>query len=105
MRIYIAGPYSKGDVAENVRNAIYEANYISFLGHEYYLPHTSHFEHMLIPRPYEFWLKHDMAWLELCDALFRMEGESNGADKEVARMIELGRPIFYKLFDIPKAEK
>jgi hypothetical protein len=28
MRIYIAGPYSKGDIAQNVRNAIYAGSYV-----------------------------------------------------------------------------
>lgn len=105
MRIYIAGPYTSGNQARNVRNAVYAASIVSNRGHEYYLPHTSHFEDMLIPRPYEFWMKHDLAWLELCDALLRLEGPSQGADVEEARAKELGLPVFYSWLDIPAEAK
>jgi hypothetical protein len=103
MRIYIAGPYTKGDVVLNVRSAVHAAAEVYANGHEYYIPHLSHLEHAILPRPYEYWLKHDMAWLEVCDAVLRLPGESKGADAEVARAIELGIPVYYSIEDIPFA--
>lgn len=41
MFIYIAGPYTKGDVAQNVRNAIYTANSVRAVGHTPFVPHFS----------------------------------------------------------------
>lgn len=80
MRIYIAGPYSKGDIAQNVRNAIYAGSYVSTtLGHTVFIPHLLHFWHMLIPQPYEFWIKQDLEWLKVCDAILQLGGESAGA--------------------------
>lgn len=102
MKIYIAGPYSKGDVGLNVRNAIHAGDYITHFGHVAFIPHLSHFWHLLIPHEYEFWLQQDIEWLKECDALLRLEGESSGADKEVELALELGMPVYYSLFDIPR---
>ena len=101
MKIYIAGPYTKGDVVLNVRNAVIAAVLVYERGHEYYIPHLSHLEHTILPRPYEYWLKHDMAWLEACDGILRLEGESVGADAEVKRAKALGLQVFFAVSDIP----
>lgn len=100
--IYIAGPYSKGDVGENVFQAVHAAFIVADRGHEYYLPHNTHLEHIIQPRPYEFWLAHDMEWLRKCTALLRLDGDSSGADKEVTEAERLDLPVFYSVFDIPK---
>ena len=94
-KIYIAGPYTKGDVALNVRNAIKTANELADLSFAPFVPHFTHFWHMLYPRPYEFWLELDNEFLPYCDAVLRIPGESDGADKEVALAKTLGLPVFY----------
>ena len=50
-RIYIAGPYTNGDVAVNVRTAYEAANQLADLGFAPFVPHATHFWHMLFPRP------------------------------------------------------
>lgn len=105
MKIYVAGPYTKGDVALNVRNAIYAGSYIANLGHFPYIPHLTHFWHMLIPHEYEFWMKQDEAWLKECDALLRLEGESSGADQEMSEAERLGLVIYHSVFEIQRVEK
>lgn len=102
MRIYVAGPYTKGDVVENVRNAIVIGHHLRRLGHLPYVPHLSHFWHFLIPQKIEYWYKLDMEWLEVCEAVFRIGGESTGADMEVQRAQELGLPVFYSLEDLQR---
>lgn len=93
-RIYIAGPYTKGDVARNVRNAYEAANQLADLGFAPFVPHATHFWHMLFPREYEFWLELDNQFLPCCAAVLRLPGESDGADKEVKLAQSLGLPIF-----------
>jgi hypothetical protein len=93
-RIYIAGPYTKGDVAVNVRNAYEAANRLADLGFAPFVPHATHFWHMLFPRPYEFWLELDNQFLPLCAAVLRLSGESSGADNEVNLAETLGIPVF-----------
>jgi hypothetical protein len=93
-RIYIAGPYTKGDVAVNVRNAFKAADELANLGFAPFVPHATHFWHMLFPRPYEFWLRLDNEFLPFCDAVLRLPGASNGADEEVKLALRHGIPVF-----------
>lgn len=102
MKIYVAGPYTKGDVAQNVREAIVVGNNIKALGHTPFIPHLTHFWHMLIPHDIEYWYAYDMEWLKECDALFRIPGESKGADAEAAMARELGMPVYTSYAELPK---
>ena len=105
MKIYVAGPYTKGDVAVNVRNAILAGNNVAALGHTPFIPHLTHFWHMLYPKEIDFWYKQDIEWLKACDALLRLSGESHGADEEVRIARELGLPIYTSYLEIPRAKK
>jgi hypothetical protein len=96
-RIYIAGPYTNGDVAVNVRNAYEAANRLADLGFAPFVPHATHFWHMLFPRAYEFWLDLDSQFLPCCAGLLRLPGMSNGADKEVALAQSLNIPVFTEI--------
>jgi len=99
-KIYIAGPYSNGDIALNVRKAFEVANDLANLGFAPFVPHYTHFWHMLFPRPYEFWLELDNQFLPSCDALIRIPGISNGADKEVEFAKSLNIPVFDNIEDL-----
>jgi hypothetical protein len=96
-RIYIAGPYTNGDVAINVRRAILAANDLADRGFAPFVPHLTHFWHLLIPRPYQFWLDLDMQFLSCCEALLRLSGVSLGADTEVAEAQQQGMPVFWDI--------
>lgn len=100
LKVYIAGPYSKGDVAENVRNAIFAGNLVAHFGHIPFIPHLTHFWHMLAPNDYEFWMDQDEQWLRECDAIIRLDGESSGADREMALARELGLRVLGSVFDL-----
>lgn len=97
LKVYIAGPYSKGDVAINVKRAMDFANEIILMGHHPFCPHLSHFLHINNSQPYEKWLELDIAYLKVCDILYRIEGESPGADKEVEIATSLNIPVIYSL--------
>jgi hypothetical protein len=96
-RIYVAGPYTNGDVAVNVRNAYEAATRLADLGFAPFVPHATHFWHLLFPRPYEFWLELDNEFLPCCAAVLRLPGPSNGADKEVQLAERLGIPVFHEI--------
>jgi len=83
LMVYIAGPYTLGDVAVNVRTAMEAAHAVMDLGCAPVVPHLSHFLHLHRPRPYEDWMRADQALLERCDVLIRLPGPSAGADAEV----------------------
>lgn len=102
IKVYIAGPYTKGDMAMNVRAAIDAGNLLLNAGYAPYIPHLTHFVHMIHPHKYEEWLALDNEFLPVCNALLRLEGESSGADLEVALAQRIGVPVFFsmeKLFD------
>jgi hypothetical protein len=81
--IYIASPYTKGDVAVNVRAQLEAAHRIMDAGHAPVTPLLRHFLHIHRARPYEDWTRLDNAIIPRVDALLRLPGESKGADDEV----------------------
>ena len=100
MRIYISAPYSKGDIALNVRNAILAGDKLLEMGHIPFVPHLTHFWHYISPKSYNTWLQIDMDWLKICDAVLRLPGESIGADHEVNWAYLNGKPVYYNLEDL-----
>lgn len=105
MKVYIACPYTKGDIAQNVHNAIKVADMIAEMGHIPYVPVLAHFWHLVSPHPWEFWMKIDEEFLKVCDCVFRMDGESTGADREVELARLSSKPIFYNLGDLEDIDK
>ena len=97
MKVYIAGPYSKGDVAVNVRNAIKAGEDVVAEGHTPFVPHLTHLWHLMSPHKIEYWYELDNTWLLVCDCLIRLPGESSGADAEVALAIKFGKPVYYSV--------
>ena len=89
MRIYLAGPYSAPDPCINTHAAMEAAHAIMDAGHDPFIPHLTHFMHTMRPRPYEDWMRRDLAFLPVCDVMVRLPGASPGADREEARAREL----------------
>ncbi|MDD5353489.1 MAG: DUF4406 domain-containing protein, partial [Candidatus Omnitrophica bacterium] len=100
MKIYIAGPYTKPDPCVNTNRAIMVANQLMDAGHIPFVPHLTHFWHTITPRPYEDWIKIDNEFLKCCDCLLRLDGNSEGADKEEELAKSLGIPVYYDIDDI-----
>lgn len=98
--VYIASPYTIGDVAVNVRNSFLAADRLAKLGYLPFTPLYSHFWHFLSPHPYEFWMEMDKQWVLKCDCVLRLPGESKGADEEVALAINNLIPVFNSIESI-----
>ncbi len=94
--VYLAGPYTSPDPCVNTNEAIQIANEIM---ERYpvvvFVPHLSHFWHTVTPRPYDWWLEYDMEFVRRSDIVFRMSGESPGADLETEEAKSLGIPVVY----------
>jgi hypothetical protein len=109
--VYIASPYTGGDVAMNTH---FQCKvFDTLLGDGKVTPIAplwSHFQHTLFPRPYGDWIAYDQALLHLYDACLRLnaaipmlgyqQSDSKGADAEVATFEKLGRPIFFAIADL-----
>jgi hypothetical protein len=92
-RIYVAGPYSMGNMFLNLRQAMAAADLLLDAGASPYLPHLTHHWDQRYPHTYETWMQLGLAWVEASDALYRIHGSSPGADREEARAVELGLPV------------
>lgn len=99
--VYVAGPYSRPDPVENTHQAIKKAAALEATERvTCFVPHLSLLDHLVLPRPLEHWYEHDLATLIRCDAVFRLPGDSSGADDEVAFALERGIPVFHKYEDL-----
>jgi hypothetical protein len=109
--VYIASPYSKGDV---VMNTHFQCKIFDQLLNDGKVlpvaPLWSHFQHLLFPRPYKEWIAYDQEMLRLYDCCLRLsatleehgykQAESSGADAEVASFRKMGKSIFYSIKDL-----
>ncbi len=97
-KIYIAGPmYSSGDMDDNIRTALNVALEIRKAGGLPFIPHLYFFWNLMQPHLRKFWLELDEDWVRDCDALYRLEGYSEGGDKEVLWAKEVAIPIFSRI--------
>lgn len=103
--VYVSGPLtSSGDIASNIRKAADVGTVLLDAGHFPYVPHLNYFHEIIHPRPYEVWIKADMAWVQKSDALIRLPGKSGGADREVEVADRLGIPIYYSVGEFLASE-
>lgn len=99
--VYIAGPYTQGDVVLNVKKALEVADALWAKGYVPHVPHITHFWHFLSPKSYDDWMVIGCAILERSDLVLRLPGVSKGAVKELRLARSLGIPVYYNLEDIP----
>ena len=98
--VYIAGPYTLGNQADNVRLAVQAAERLIALGFEAYVPHLTHLWHLISPHEWSFWMHRDLYWLARCDCVIRLPGESVGADVEVQEARSIGMPVFESIAEV-----
>ncbi len=99
IRVYIAGPMTnggKGYDMKSVTDAIKVYLRLVELGFVPYCPQFTMFCDFLEPGrvPYESWLELDHCYIDDCDAILRMPGESKGADRECEYAEACGTPVF-----------
>jgi len=100
MKIYLAAPYTLGDVAWNIHRVFKVADQLVEKGHIPIIPHLTHFWHLVSPKPVRFWYEYDLHLLKMCDGLLRLDGNSKGADNEVLVASGMGMPIYYSLEEV-----
>ena len=98
LRVYIAGPISKGDVKANITRGIETGVKMLKDGMCPYIPHMN--GKLKAYDPFPDWaegvLDYEVHWLDVCDVLFRLDGESAGADHEVRYAKAVGIPVYYE---------
>lgn len=111
-RAYIAGPISQGDLKHNLNQAKRAFSDLERLGYAVLCPHLSCYlgetgsaDQDYATRPqidpfgfgHERWLENDLPWVRVADLVYRLPGDSVGADQEVALAKSLGIPVVTSL--------
>jgi len=115
LTILIAGPYRSGSnddparIAENLDRLesfalpIYEAGHIPMIGEWVALPIMKQAGSTLLGDSISQQYLYPVAsrLIDRCDAVFRIEGQSKGADEDVRLALERGLPVYRDLGEIP----
>jgi hypothetical protein len=96
----VAAPFTKGDQWANVRRSVDAAQDLRLIGFLPFNPLLAQLGHFVHPMTYEEHLAEDLAWLIVCDAVFRVPGDSDGADRECALARALRIPVFTDLWTL-----
>ena len=104
MRVYIASQYYHGDQEANVLRQISTFHALAIHGFVPFAPLLGHYVDKHYRFDYDWWLAWCFEWVKVSDCVLRLEGESNGADKEVALAKKLGIPVYYSLNELLKNE-
>jgi hypothetical protein len=94
LRVYVAGPISS-DPMLGVARATAISRDIFLDGMAPFVPHWDAFW-FLGEGHWKEYLEFDLEFVSVCDAVYRLGGESKGADKECAVAEHLGIPVFYE---------
>lgn len=92
--VFVAGPYMKEYAPHNARDAMEAGTKLIRAGLVPYVPHLTMLWDTAFPMSYDEWCSYHLSWIERCDLLLRLPGDSPGADKEVAYAKRFGIPCW-----------
>lgn len=98
--VYIASPYTTGSKPFNVNRQMEMAHRLLDYGYCPVWPLAAHYLEQMRERTYDEWLEMDFALVARCDALIRLEGESEGADREMSLARSLGIPVVHSVEEL-----
>ena len=101
--VYVAHPITIGGPDKNMRKMIDACQEVWKLGHYAYGAFGNLIWEVVYPKNEKEYLDHDIAWLKKCDIVWRIPGESKGADYEVKIAKELGIKVVYNLTQLKNA--
>jgi hypothetical protein len=100
LRVYVAGPISS-NVFEGVARGSAAGRKLFLDGLAPFVPHFD--AYWWLPEGnWNAYLEYDLEYISVVDAVYRLDGDSKGADLECRVARELGIPIFYEnVLDAP----
>jgi hypothetical protein len=105
-RVYIAGPISKGVLADNIAKACQAGIQLMRLGYAPLVPHLTCYyggdtpETLPCGTTAEDWHGIDLPWVSVASAVLRLPGSSVGADLEVSHAVKLGIPVYFSVKEL-----
>jgi len=113
--VYIASPYTSGDVGCNVRSQHKAWDLLLNLGFVPIAPLWSHYQHLHRPRKYSDWTSYDTEIISRCDVCLRLPAtchhvgyinhDSPGADAEVSLFLSQGKTVVFSIDELLKHEE
>lgn len=106
LRIYVAGPISKGDLRHNIQQARDASVALMKAGFAPFCPHLTCYmagdtpEVLPCNTVHEDWYGIDLPWVAVCDGLLRLPGESTGADLEVQCAGQNAIPVYHSVDEL-----
>lgn len=100
LKIYISGPITIGNQEANVTQAMQAHHELMDLGYYPFCPHLGYYLDRMQERPWKEWIEHDLQWIEHCDALLRLPGDSVGAEIEARFAKHLEKMVFDDLTEL-----
>jgi nucleoside 2-deoxyribosyltransferase len=108
MHVFISGPLTstpRGPFPA-VHDAVKVSTRLMRAGLVPFVPHTAVLVDMIEPGlTWDEWMLWCLHWVERCDAVLRLPGESRGADREVAHAEALGIPVYFSEADLLDAAR
>lgn len=99
LRVYVAGPISS-DPFEGVHRGFRASKQMFLDGMAPFLPHFDAYWLIKEEEPgapgWNAYLEYDLEYVSVCDALYRLTGESVGASLEAEVAKSLNIPVFYE---------
>lgn len=93
--VYLSGPISRGDKVRNFAEPCAVQVRLMKQGFSVHNPMLT----MMLPGnediAHKDWIALDLPMVERCDAVYRLPGESRGADQEVSHAKSCGIPVVY----------
>ena len=100
LKVYLSGPISQGNRAENLRQADEAFMRLRELGYAVLNPMWSARMPGAFDIPHARWIENDLAWVECADAVLRLPGESVGAEIECDHARRWGIPVYDSIADL-----
>ncbi len=99
-RLYLSGPITKGNRTANFAQAAAAQTELMRAGFAVMNPMLSMLHPDAWAIDHETWMNNDIPWVKVADVVYRLPGESTGADQECDFAEALGIPVFTKWIDL-----
>ena len=98
--VYVAGPFTEGNVNHNIRTAIEAGDILWHAGFFPYIPHLNYTSDLVSPKTYDTWMEIDEVEFLKCDYLLSLPGKSPVSDQEIRVAGENNIPVFNSLEEL-----
>lgn len=102
LRVYVAGPISS-NVFEGVYRGVRTGRQMLLDGLAPFVPHFDAYFH-LPEGNWNAYLEYDLEYIATTEAVYRLAGQSKGADLECRMAAELGIPVFEQIAEHVEGE-